>query len=109
MSCAEGHHPITVGSTCLSRSDLMAAAGAVSAALGGISRVAVLATPTMETVLAVVGALRAGVAVVPVPSAAGSAEPAQILAEAQPQAWLGAAPADTQGRPGRPGRSEDRG
>src|SRR3546814_11355036 len=77
----------------------MAAAGAVSAALGGISRVAVLATPTMETVLAVVGALRAGVEVVPVPSDAGSAELAHILADAQPQAWLGAAPADPQGRP----------
>src|SRR3546814_15415950 len=85
MRIAEGHHPITVGSTCLSRSDLMAAAGAVSAALGGISRVAVLATPTMETVLAVVGALRAGVEVVPVPSDAGSAELAHILADAQPQ------------------------
>src|SRR3546814_17405893 len=89
MSCAEGHHPITVGSTCLSRSDLMAAAGAVSAALGGISRVAVLATPTMETVLAVVGALRAGVAVVPVPSAAGSAALAPNLACAHTQAHEG--------------------
>ncbi|NYG58425.1 fatty acid CoA ligase FadD36 [Nocardioides daedukensis] len=99
MRIAEGHHPITVDSTTLTRSDLVAAAGAVSGALDSISRVAVLATPTMETVLAVAGALRAGVEVVPVPSDAGSAELAHILADAQPQAWLGAAPADSHGRP----------
>ncbi|MFZ2528986.1 MAG: acyl-CoA synthetase [Rhodococcus sp. (in: high G+C Gram-positive bacteria)] len=76
----------------LSRSDLLGAATAVAARVARAERVAVLATPTATTIVAVVGALLAGVTVVPVPPDSGPAERAHILNDSGAQAWLGAAP-----------------
>jgi len=76
----------------LSRSDLLGAATAVAARVARAERVAVLATPTASTIVAVVGALLAGVTVVPVPPDSGPAERAHILNDSGAQAWLGAAP-----------------
>ncbi|MDT0202236.1 acyl-CoA synthetase [Nocardioides sp. AE5] len=90
-------HPITVASTTLSHAEVYAAAARVAGMLSGRRRVAVLARPTMETVVAVVGALRAGVEVVPVPPDSGARELAHILTDSTPDAWLGAAPADPHG------------
>lgn len=85
---------IRVGDDELSREDLVGAATAVAERIAGARTVAVLATPTVETVLAVVGALIAGVPVVPVPPDSGPREFEHILADSGAQAWLGQAPAD---------------
>ncbi|KQY56403.1 MULTISPECIES: acyl-CoA synthetase [unclassified Nocardioides] len=86
---------LSVAGTTTSHADLLAAAAVVADSLAGRRRVAVLATPTMSTVLAVTGALLAGVEVVPVPPDSGAAELRHILSDATPDAWLGAAPDDT--------------
>ncbi|MFI0780188.1 acyl-CoA synthetase [Streptomyces sp. NPDC021212] len=70
---------LTVGGRALSREDLLGAAGAVAARVAGAPVVAVRATATAETVTAVVGALLAGVPVVPVPPDSGPAERDHIL------------------------------
>ncbi|HRW18755.1 MAG TPA: acyl-CoA synthetase [Dermatophilaceae bacterium] len=58
----------------------------------GLERVAVNATPTMATVLTVVGAVLAGVTVVPVPADAGPGERSHILRDSGVQAWGGGRP-----------------
>ncbi|MGW2330815.1 acyl-CoA synthetase [Streptomyces sp. NPDC001700] len=70
---------LTVAGRALSREELLGAAGAVAARVAGAPVVAVRATPTAETVTAVVGALLAGVPVVPVPPDSGPAERDHIL------------------------------
>lgn len=83
---------VTIDGETLSRSDLLGAATSVAERVAQARRVAVLAEPTVATVLAVVGCLIAGVTVVPVPPDAGSAELAHILRDSEAQAWLGKAP-----------------
>ncbi|MGW7691514.1 acyl-CoA synthetase [Streptomyces asiaticus] len=70
---------LSVGGRALSREELLGAAGAVAARIAGAPVVAVRATATPETVVAVVGALLAGVPVVPVPPDSGPAERDHIL------------------------------
>ncbi|BBJ43217.1 acyl-CoA synthetase [Streptomyces antimycoticus] len=70
---------LSVGGRSLSREELLGAAGAVAARIAGAPVVAVRATATPETVVAVVGALLAGVPVVPVPPDSGPAERDHIL------------------------------
>lgn len=86
---------VTVAGDTLSRSDLLGAATSVAERVAGAERVAVLARPTTGTVLAVVGALLAGVTVVPVPPDSGTAELEHILTDSGARAWLGEAPRDT--------------
>ena len=76
----------------LSRSDLVGAATSVAERVGGARLVAVLATPTASTVLAITGCLIAGVPVVPVPADIGVAERRHMLTDSGAQAWLGPAP-----------------
>ncbi|WP_433594754.1 acyl-CoA synthetase [Nocardia sp. CA-145437] len=83
---------VTIDGETLSRSDLLGAATSVAERVAQARRVAVLAEPTVTTVLAVIGCLIAGVTVVPVPPDAGSAELAHILRDSEAQAWLGTAP-----------------
>ncbi|PXX68818.1 fatty acid CoA ligase FadD36 [Nocardia tenerifensis] len=83
---------VTIDGVTLSRSDLLGAATSVAERVARAERVAVLAKPTVTTVLAVVGCLIAGVTVVPVPPDSGTAELAHILADSGAQAWLGEAP-----------------
>ncbi|MFJ9367340.1 acyl-CoA synthetase [Nocardia sp. NPDC101769] len=83
---------VTIDGETLSRSDLLGAATSVAERVAQARRVAVLAEPTVTTVLAVVGCLIAGVTVVPVPPDSGSAELAHILRDSGAQAWLGKAP-----------------
>ncbi len=83
---------VTIDGATLSRSDLLGAATSVAERIARADRVAVLARPTVTTVLAVVGCLIAGVTVVPVPPDSGTAELAHILTDSGAQAWLGAAP-----------------
>ncbi|MFF3565993.1 AMP-binding protein [Streptomyces sp. NPDC002574] len=70
---------LVVAGAATSRERLLAAAGAVAARIAGAPAVAVHATATLETVVAVVGGLLAGVPVVPVPPDAGPSERGHIL------------------------------
>jgi fatty acid CoA ligase FadD36 len=99
---AAGHDvgdAVRIDGATLSRSDLVGAATSVAERVGGAHRVAVLATPTAATVLAVTGCLIAGVPVVPVPADVGVAERRHILTDSGAQAWLGDLPDETEGLP----------
>lgn len=90
---------VTIDGTVLSRSDLVGAATSVAERVAGAHRVAVLATPTAATVLAVTGCLIAGVPVVPVPADVGVTERRHMLTDSGAQAWLGGRPAHDDGLP----------
>lgn len=90
---------VRIDGTTLSRSDLVGGATSVAERVGGAGLVAVLATPTPATVLAVAGCLIAGVPFVPVPADVGVAERAHILTDSGAQAWLGERPDDPAGLP----------
>ncbi|PGH48254.1 acyl-CoA synthetase [Streptomyces sp. Ru87] len=79
------------GERSLSYAGLAAAAGSLAAGLGTARRVAVWATPTPETAVAVVAALLAGVPAVPLNPRAGERELAHIVADSAPSAVLAAA------------------
>jgi malonyl-CoA/methylmalonyl-CoA synthetase len=70
----------------LSYAELAGAARAVAASLEGTSRVAVLAESRIETAVAVIGALVAGVPVIPINPKSGSSELAHIVGDAEPAA-----------------------
>lgn len=90
---------VRIDGVILSRSDLVGAATSVAERVGGAHRIAILATPTAATVLAVTGCLIAGVPFVPVPADVGVAERTHMLTDSGAQAWLGEAPADLGGLP----------
>ena len=95
---------VRIDGAVLSRSDLVGAATSVAERVGGARRVAVLATPTAATVLAITGCLIAGVPVVPVPADVGAAERRHILTDSGAQAWLGEQPDEPEGLPNIPVR-----
>ncbi|GHJ54757.1 acyl-CoA synthetase [Nonomuraea sp. TT08I-71] len=68
--------------------ELRRAAAAVADDLRGVRRVAVPAAPSLETVVAVVGGLLAGAAVVPVPPDAGPVERDHILRDSGAEVLL---------------------
>lgn len=76
------------GADSLTYEELARAAGALAARLGGAGRVAVWATPTAHTAVAVVGALLAGVPAVPLNPRTGERELAHILGDSAPGAVL---------------------
>jgi malonyl-CoA/methylmalonyl-CoA synthetase len=76
------------GERALSYAELAAAAGAVAARIRGHARVAVWAEPTIETCVAVVGALLAGVPVVPINPKIGERELEHILRDSAPDELL---------------------
>jgi fatty acid CoA ligase FadD36 len=90
---------VRIGDAVLSRSDLVGAATSVAERVAAADRVAVLATPTPATVLAITGCLIAGVPVVPVPADVGAAERRHILTDSGAQAWLGDKPDETDDLP----------
>jgi fatty acid CoA ligase FadD36 len=90
---------VRIDGAVLSRSDLVGAATSVAERVAGAQRVAVLATPTATTVLAVAGCLIAGVPVVPVPADIGAAERRHILSDSGVRAWLGEKSEETGGLP----------
>jgi len=89
-----GRHPVTVDGVTLAPDELLGAASATAAQLRGHTRVAVNATASMETVVAVVAGLLAGVQVLPVPPDSGAAELRHILADSAPELWVGPAPSE---------------
>lgn len=78
------------GETTLTYRELARLAGRLAANLRGRTRVAVWATPTVETCVAVVGALVAGVPVVPLNPKIGERELAHIVADSEPALLLAA-------------------
>lgn len=86
---------LSVAGRACSREDLLGAAGAVAARIAGAPVAAVRATPSLETVTAVVGALLAGVPVVPVPPDSGPAERDHILRDSGAALLLGGEAGDT--------------
>lgn len=90
---------VSIDGAVLSRSGLVGAATSVAERVAGAGRVAVLATPTASTVLAITGCLIAGVPFVPVPSDIGAAERRHMLTDSRAQAWLGPEPDDPDGLP----------
>lgn len=90
---------VRIDGVTLSRSDLVGAATSVAERIAGASRVAILATPSASTVLAVTGCLIAGVPFVPVPSDVGVSERRHMLTDSRAEAWLGPEPDDRDGLP----------
>jgi fatty acid CoA ligase FadD36 len=90
---------VSIDGVALSRSDLVGAATSVAERVAGADRVAVLATPSAATVLAITGCLIAGVPFVPVPADVGAAERRHMLTDSGVQAWLGPEPEDREGLP----------
>jgi len=90
---------VRIDGVALSRGDLLGAATSVAERVAGADRVAVLATPTAATVLAVTGCLIAGVPFVPVPADIGASERRHMLADSGVQAWLGPRPDEPEGLP----------
>ncbi|WP_410657093.1 acyl-CoA synthetase [Amycolatopsis sp. lyj-112] len=78
------------GTDVLTHGELASVAGSLAAGLAGRTRVAVWATPTIQTCVAVVAALTAGVPVVPVNPKAGSRELEHIVADSAPDLVLAA-------------------
>ncbi|GGX25259.1 acyl-CoA synthetase [Streptomyces malachitofuscus] len=76
------------GERSLTYRELAAAAGTVAGGLKEVRRVAVWATPTMETAVAVTAALLAGRAVVPLNPKSGAKELGHILSDSAPDLVL---------------------
>ncbi|MFF4540691.1 acyl-CoA synthetase [Streptomyces aureus] len=81
------------GDRSLTYAELAASAGALAGRLDGAGRVAVWATPTLETAVAVVAALLAGVPAVPLNPRSGETELGHIVGDSAPTLVL-AAPGD---------------
>ncbi|WP_019886064.1 acyl-CoA synthetase [Streptomyces purpureus] len=84
---------VRFGDRALTYDGLASAAGALAARIDGAGRVAVWATPTLETAVAVVASLLAGVPAVPLNPRTGERELAHILDDSAPALVL-AAPGD---------------
>ncbi|MFJ9536754.1 acyl-CoA synthetase [Streptomyces sp. NPDC101225] len=82
---------LTFADRTLSYAELAAATGALAARLPLGGRVAVWATPALETAVAVVAALRAKVAAVPLNPRSGERELGHIVSDSAPSAVLAAA------------------
>jgi malonyl-CoA/methylmalonyl-CoA synthetase len=81
---------IQLGDRTLTYADLRAAAATVVRRLQGAERAAVWAESSLETCVAVVGALSAGVPLVPVNPKLGVAELRHVLTDSRPDVLLGA-------------------
>jgi malonyl-CoA/methylmalonyl-CoA synthetase len=90
-----GRLAVRVGESSLSYAELHDAAGAVASQVSGASRVAVWAVSSLETCVAVVGALAAGVPIVPINPKAGSRELEHILSDSAPELVLSTPGAST--------------
>ncbi|WP_354596878.1 acyl-CoA synthetase [Streptomyces sp. JL1001] len=85
---AASREAVRFGDLSLTYGLLAGASDSLAARIADAGRVAVWATPTPETVIAVVAALRAGVPAVPLNPRTGERELAHILADSEPTAVL---------------------
>src|SRR4051794_5735867 len=88
MALQDGREAIRVGDDALSYEQLRAAAGAVAQQVAGARRVAVVAENSLATCVAVVGALGAGVPIVPINPKAGTREREHIMRDSAPDLVL---------------------
>jgi malonyl-CoA/methylmalonyl-CoA synthetase len=88
----DGELALQVGEAALSYAQLRDTAGAVARQASGTDRVGVWADSTLETCVAIVGALAAGAAVVPVNPKLGEAELRHVLEDSRPDLVFGAPP-----------------
>ena len=79
---------VAVGSERMSFAELGGLAGGLSERLAGARRVMLLAEPTLDTVIAVAGAIGAGVAAVPVNAAASPRELEHFVTDSSPDAVI---------------------
>lgn len=96
-----GDHPaaVRVADEAVSWAELRHRADAVASRIAGMPAVAVHAAATLDTVVAVVAGLRAGVPVVPVPHDAGEVERAHVLRDSGAAAVIGDPPWPDPGLP----------
>jgi fatty acid CoA ligase FadD36 len=95
MSLVPAEPPyVAVEGAVLDGGPLRAAAAAVADRVHGASVVAVDAGASLETIVAILGCLLAGVAAVPVPPDAGPRERDHLLADSGAAMWLGAPRSD---------------
>lgn len=87
---AAGRPALRFGERSLTYGELAAAVGPVAGAVREARRVAVWATPTLETAVAVTAALLAGVTVVPLNPKSGATELGHILSDSTPDLVLAA-------------------
>ncbi|MEU6521316.1 acyl-CoA synthetase [Streptomyces sp. NPDC046924] len=87
---AAGRPALRFGERSLTYGELAAAAGAVAGRVREAGRVAVWATPTLETAVAVTAALLAGVTAVPLNPRSGEKELVHILSDSAPDLVLAA-------------------
>ena len=86
---------IRIGDRALSYAEVSRVAAAAATRVAGASRVAVWAEPTLELCVAVLGALGAGVPIVPINPGLGSRELGHIVQDSAPErlvAWAGVEP-----------------
>ena len=83
-----GREALRVDGRALAYPDLAGAVAGVAAGVAGMERVAVWAEPALETCVAVLGGLAAGVAVVPINPRIGEQELAHIVGDSSPSAML---------------------
>ena len=88
---------VTVAGERLSFSEVSALAGGLAAELRGAERVAVVADPTLDTVVAVAGAVAAGAAVVPINPAATEREVEHCISDSRPSLVVSADPGSLPG------------
>jgi malonyl-CoA/methylmalonyl-CoA synthetase len=79
---------LVAGGRSLSYRELSAAASALAARLEGVGRVALWASPRLETCVGALGALLAGVPAVPINPRIGSSELHHVLVDSSPQAVI---------------------
>ncbi|MGW3205243.1 acyl-CoA synthetase [Streptomyces sp. NPDC001135] len=89
-----GRVALRFGERSLTYGELAGAAGALAARLRGAGRVAVWATPELETAVAVTGVLLAGAVAVPLNPKSGEKELAHIVSDSAPALVLAAPGAD---------------
>lgn len=85
---------VTVGDDVLSRAELLDRAGRLAAGIPDHGPLAVHATASIDTVVAITAAILAGVPVVPVPPDSGPAERGHVLTDSGATAWAGERPDD---------------
>src|SRR4051812_48579101 len=93
LAAGTGGEALRFGERALTYRQLARAAGAVAASIERSTRVAVWATPTLETCVAVVAVVEAGAAAVPLNPALGARELEHVVADSAPAAVV-AAPDD---------------
>ena len=81
---------LRVGDDVLTGDALRAAVGGVAATVGGARRVAVWATPTLDTCVAVAGVITAGATAIPLDPRAAPAELAHVVTDSHPDLVLAA-------------------